>query len=49
MFTEIGTIGIDTGVWACHDCGALVAGDFKSTHIQFHADLRRLEADHGNA
>jgi len=42
-YTLIMTVGIDTGIYACDGCGALVPHDRRRTHDEFHADLLSLD------
>ena len=47
MFTYVGIIGIDTGLWECEGCGALVTSRSKDLHVGLHARIAELER--GNA
>jgi hypothetical protein len=49
MFTFVGTIGIDTGLWECEGCGALVTFRAKGLHMNFHARIAELETDNARA
>jgi hypothetical protein len=47
-FAYIGKIGIDTGLYECGACGALVAAGRERQHVAFHARIAGLErADAG--
>ncbi len=37
VYTEFMVVGIDTGVWCCESCGALVPHDKRRLHDSFHA------------
>jgi hypothetical protein len=49
MFTYVGTIGIDTGLWECEGCGALVTFRSKGLHVDFHARIAEREMDNASA
>jgi len=43
LFTYIGKIGIDTGLYECGICAALVAAGGERLHVAFHARIAELE------
>lgn len=49
MFTCLCKIGIDTTLFNCDDCGAVVAVGYQRLHAEFHARIAELEAQHASA
>lgn len=49
MFTYVAKIGIDTGLWECEACGALVTHRGKGAHVTLHARIAELESPNASA